>query len=37
MDSVSKVRETCRMSLCNVITSLGADFAFENVSVDEVI
>ncbi|KAK8804943.1 hypothetical protein WA171_006908 [Blastocystis sp. BT1] len=31
VDSVSKVRETCRMSLCNVITSLGADFAFENI------
>lgn len=31
VDSVSKVRETCRVSLCDVITLLGADFAFDNI------
>ena len=35
VDSVSKVRETCRVSLCDVITLLGADFAFDNVILEK--
>lgn len=31
MDAVSKVREACRLSVPNIITGLGADFAFEKI------
>ena len=33
VDTVSKVRETCRASLAAVVTALGADFVFSNVRV----
>ena len=31
VDTVSKVRETCRASLAAVVTALGADFVFSNI------
>lgn len=31
MNAVSRVRETCRLSVPKIIAALGADFAFEKI------